>query len=62
MVIETVKNPLVVSFILYIIILIVIFLSNITNQFGREKQMLFYYIISIILPILVFVFVMVMFF
>ena len=62
MVIETIKNPLIVSLFLYVIILIVIFLSNISEQFGREKHMLFYYIVSIIVPILIYLFVMVVIF
>ena len=62
MVIDTVKNPLAITAIIYVVLLVVIFLSNISNQFAREKQMLFYYIISIILPILIYVFVLVVFF
>ena len=57
--IETFKNPLFVSLVFYIVLLIVIFLSNITNKFGREKQMLFYYIISIIVPVLIYIFVII---
>lgn len=60
--IENLKNPLLVTAIFYVVLLIVIFLSNIRNQFGREKQMLFYYIISIILPILIYIFVIIFIF
>jgi len=62
MAIDTIKNPLFITMIFYAIILIVIFLSNVSNRFGREKQMLFYYIISIIVPILIYIFVMIAFF
>ena len=59
---EKLKSPLTISIVIYITIVIVVFLSNISTRFYREKHMLFYYILAIIIPILIYVFVLGIFF
>jgi len=54
---DNINIPVVISIVIYVAILSIIFLSNASNVVGKEKQMLFYYIISIIVPILIYVFV-----
>ena len=45
----SVNNPIIISSLFYFVIVLVIFLSNLGNKFAKEKQVLFYYIISVII-------------
>jgi len=56
------NNPIIISSIFYFVIILVIFLSNLGNRFAKEKQILFYYIISVIIPILVYLSILIIFF
>lgn len=44
------------AIVIYLLIILVIYLSNITNEYSKEKQILFYFILSSIIPILIFIF------
>jgi hypothetical protein len=57
-----VNNPIFISAIFYFVIILVIFLSNLGNNFAKEKQILFYYIISVIIPILVYLSIIMIFY
>ena len=56
------KNQILIASVIYIAIVIIIYLSNITNKFTKEKQVLFYYLICIIVPIFVYLGVIIIFF
>jgi hypothetical protein len=56
------KNQILISAVIYLAIVIIIYLSNISNKFTKEKQVLFYYLICIIVPIFVYLGVIIIFF
>ena len=60
--VEKLNNPIIIAGIFYFVIVLVIFLSNFSNRFAKEKQVLFYYIISVIIPILVYLSIILIFF
>ena len=56
------KNQILISGVIYLAIVIIIYLSNISKKFTKEKQVLFYYLICIIIPIFVYLGVIIIFF
>jgi hypothetical protein len=44
------------AIIIYLLIILIIYLTNITNDYSKDKQILFYFILSSIIPILIFIF------
>lgn len=58
---ERLNNPLIICGVFYFVLLITIFITNMKNNFTKERQLLFYYIISVILPILIYMVVRIFF-
>ena len=56
------KNQILIASVIYLAIVIIINLSNITNKYTKEKQVLFYYLICIIIPIFVYLGVIIIIF
>jgi hypothetical protein len=56
------KNQILIASVIYLAIVIIIYLSNITNKYTKEKQVLFYYLICIIIPIFVYLGVIIIIF
>ena len=49
-----INKPLIVSAVIYLAIVLIIYFSNITQKLNRDRQVLMYYIIGIIIPIFIY--------
>ena len=61
-ILDKINTPIIIAGVFYFVIVLIIFLSNFNNRFGKEKQILFYYIISVIIPILVYLSIILIFY
>ena len=48
-----INTSLIVSSVIYLAIVLIIYFSNITQKLNRDRQVLMYYIIGIIIPIFI---------
>ena len=52
-----INKSLIVSAVIYLAIVLIIYFSNITQKLNRDRQVLMYYIIGIIIPIFIYLIV-----
>jgi hypothetical protein len=52
-----INTSLIVSAIIYLAIVLIIYFSNLTKKLNRDRQVLMYYIIGIIIPIFIYLIV-----
>jgi hypothetical protein len=57
-----INTSLIVSAVIYLAIVLIIYFSNITQRLNRDRQVLMYYIIGIIIPIFIYLIVILLFF